>query len=188
MPLGVDDYLEAERAARTRHEYAGGAVYAMAGGRNAHNLVASNILGALYSRLRGKPCKAYNSDTKIRVRLPAEVRFYYPDASVVCRPNPPGDSFHDEPAVVVEVLSHATRRTDEGEKRDAYTSIPSLRAYLLVEHEVAAAVVVRRAGGGFVRELYEGVDAVVPLHEIGADLPLGEVYEGVDLVPEPDDA
>ena len=43
-------------------------------------------------------------------------RFYYPDASVVCRPNPQTDSFQDDPAVLFEVLSRQTRRIDEGEK------------------------------------------------------------------------
>lgn len=179
--ISVDDYLAGELVSPVKHEYLGGVVYAMAGAANAHNLIASNALGTLHARLRGKPCRAYNSDTKVRVRLPTHVRFYYPDFSVVCRPNPPTDSFQDEPAVVVEVLSDSTRRTDEGEKRDAYLTIPSLRAYLLVEPDAPAVVAYRRAGQEFVREVYLGLDAVVPLAEVGADLPLAEVYESVDF-------
>src|SRR5690242_2569608 len=92
---------------------------------------------------------ALNSDTKIRVRLPTHLRFYYPDASVVCRPNPPDDSFQDEPAVIIEVLSETTRRIDEGEKKDAYLTIPSLCAYMLLEQDRPAAVVYRRSEQGF---------------------------------------
>jgi len=91
----------------------------MAGARNVHNLIASNTLVSLGSRLRGRRCRPYNSDTKIRIRLPSHIRFYYPDVSVICRPNPQTDSFQDEAAVVVEVVSRRTRRTDEGEKKDA---------------------------------------------------------------------
>src|SRR5436190_16386313 len=77
--ISVEDYLAGELSSPIKHEYLGGVVYAMAGARNAHNLIASNTLVALGARLRGKRCRPFNSDTKIRVRLPAHVRFYYPD-------------------------------------------------------------------------------------------------------------
>jgi Uma2 family endonuclease len=183
--ISVEDYLAGELISPVKHEYLGGVVYAMAGARNAHNLIASNTLVALGSRLRGLRCRPFNSDTKIRIRLPAQVRFYYPDASVICRPNPQTDSFQDEPAALFEVLSRRTRRIDEGEKKDAYQTIPSLSVYVLLEQESPAAVVFRRTERGFVREVYQGLDAVVPLREIEIDLPLAEVYEGVEFLPEP---
>src|SRR5438132_6126386 len=99
--VDVDDYLAGELISPIKHEYLGGVVYAMAGARNVHNLIASNSLVALGSRLRGLRCRPFNSDTKIRVRLPNQVRFYYPDVSVICRPNSPQESFQDEPAVIV---------------------------------------------------------------------------------------
>jgi Uma2 family endonuclease len=185
--ISVEDYLTGELASPIKHEYLGGVVYAMAGARNEHNVIATNTLGALYSRLRGRKCRPFNSDTKIRVRLPTHWRFYYPDTSVVCRPNPPTDSFQDEPAVIVEVLSRATRRTDEGEKKDAYLTIPSLAVYLLVEQDSAAVVAFRRTENGFVREVYEGRSAIIALAEIEAELPLAEIYEGVEFSPEIDD-
>src|SRR5712675_2008649 len=118
--LSVDDYLADELVSPITHDYLAGVVYAMAGARNSHNLIASNTLVALGTRLKGKRCRAYISDTKVRVRLPTHVRFYYPDVSVIGRPNPQADSFQDEAAVLVEVVSKRTRRTDEGEKKDAY--------------------------------------------------------------------
>src|SRR6185503_10338370 len=103
----VADYLAAELISPIKHEYLGGVVYAMTGARNLHNQIATNTTVSLGARLRGRRCRPFNSDTKIRVRLPNQTRFYYPDASVVCRPNPPDDSFQDEPAVIVEVVSPA---------------------------------------------------------------------------------
>lgn len=179
--VSVQSYLAAEAGAETRHEYVGGVVYAMAGASNAHNLIAKNVLVALANRLRGRPCRPFNSDTKIRLRLPFQVRFYYPDVSVTCQPNPQSDAFQDEPAVIVEVVSAQTRRTDEGEKRDACTVIPSLCAYLLVEPAAAQVVVFRRGEQGFAREAYAGLDATIALAEIGCELPLAEVYDGVEL-------
>lgn len=177
--LSVEDYLAGELVSPVKHEYLGGVVYAMAGARNVHNLIATNTIVALGSRLRGKPCRVFNSDTKIRVRLPTHLRFYYPDVSVVCRPNPPSDSFQDEPTAIIEVLSPDTRRIDEGEKKDAYLTIPSLYVYTLIEQDAAAVVLYRRTEQGFVQESYEGLDAVVPLPEIDVELPLSEVYDGV---------
>jgi Uma2 family endonuclease len=185
--VSVEDYLAEEVTSPVKHEYLGGVVYAMAGARNAHNIIVGNAFAALHARLRGTKCRAFNSDTRIRIRLPLHVRFYYPDASVVCHPNPPYDSFQDSPAVIVEVLSRSTRRIDEGEKKDAYLAIPPLYVYLLVEQEMPAVVAFRRTEHGFVREVYEGFDTVVPLKEIEMELPLSEVYEAVEFVPEPED-
>jgi Uma2 family endonuclease len=185
--VAVEDYLARESISPVKHEYLGGVVYAMAGGRNAHNLIASNTLVALGSRLRGRRCRPFNSDTKIRIRLPAQVRFYYPDVSVICRPNPQTDSFQDEPAALFEVLSRRTRRIDEGEKKEAYLAIPSLGVYALIEQDLPAAVVVRRTERGFVREVYQGLNALLPLPEIEIDLPLAEIYEGVEFIPEPEE-
>ena len=183
-PITVEDYLAGELRSPIKHEYLGGVVYAMAGTQNAHNLTASNAFVSLGSRLRGGSWRPFNSDTKIRLHLSGQIRFYYPDVSVVCRPNPQTDSFHDEPAVVVEVLSPKTRRIDEGEKKDAYLSIPSLDAYVLIDQQTPAAVVFRRTESGFIREVYEGLEAAVPLPEIDTILPLAEIYEAVEFVPE----
>lgn len=182
--ISVNDYLAGELVSPIKHEYLGGVVYAMAGARNVHNTIAGNVFAALHARLRGRKCQPFNSDTKIRIRLPSQMRFYYPDASVVCRPNPPTDSFQDEPAVIVKVLSARTRRIDEGEKKDAYLTIPSLAVYLLVEQQSAAVVAFRRTERGFVREVFKGLDAVIPLAEIETVLPLAEIYERVEFHPE----
>lgn len=68
------------------------------------------------------------------------------------------------------------------EKREAYLAIPSLRVLILVEQDEPALAVHRRsADGGFLREDYAGLDAVVPLPEIESELPLAEVFEGVEF-------
>jgi Uma2 family endonuclease len=185
LPMSVDEYLEGELQSEVKHEYLGGFVYAMAGGRNVHNLIASNVLGALHRQLRGKACRPYNSDAKIRIKLPTHTRFYYPDVSVVCDSNPPQDTFQDRPALVVEVASGKTRRIDLGEKKDAYCALPSLYAYVVFEQNSAAATVFRRTDDGFVQQVVDSIDAVIPFGEIGAELALAEVYENIQFEPEP---
>ncbi len=161
--ITIAEYLAGEELSDVKHEYLGGAVHAMAG-----------------ARLRGKSCRPFNSDTKVRIEYPDHTRFYYPDALVVCHPNPPTDHFQDHPVVVIEVLSDSTRRADLGEKRDAYLTIPTLKVLVFAESETPAVIVHRRRPeGGFAVEAHAGLDAVIPLPEIDASLPLAELYEQV---------
>src|SRR3954453_17628222 len=96
----VEDYLAGELASPVKHEFVDGHVYARADERNRHNVIAGNLLGFLYMRLRGRSCRPFNSDAKIRIHLGEQWRFYYPDASVVWRSNSMDESFQDEPGVV----------------------------------------------------------------------------------------
>ena len=162
-----------------KREYVAGSIYVMDERTNAHSAIATNLLGLLHGQLRGHRCRPLNSDMKLRIRLADQTRFYYPDAQVVCRPNPPGDHFQDEPVIVFEVVSESTRRIDEQEKRAAYLSIPTLNAYVLIKQDHPAATVWRRTEHGFVREDYAGADAVVPFDDIGVRLSLGDLREGL---------
>ncbi len=183
--MSVEDYLAWEDAQEVRHEYVAGMVYAMAGGTPTHAAIAANVIVAVGAHLRGKRCRPYTSDLKVRIPYPTHTRFYYPDVTVACTMSPTQQVYHDEPTVLVEVASDSTRRTDELEKRDAYQSIGTLKVYLLIEQDRAAAVVWRRAkdGFGFVREVYAGLEGVIALPEIEAALPLAEVYEAIVFAP-----
>ena len=182
-PISVDNYLEREQSAECKHEYVAGEVYAMAGASNAHNRIASNVTGVLYSQLRGNPCDVFNSDTKVRVRAQTGIRFFYPDAMVVCKPNPADDHFQDQPVIIVEVVSQSTRRTDMGEKKESYLQFPTLDTYILFEQSSAAAIVFQRNGNGtFERTSYVGVDARIPTPSIDSEIALSEVYENIDFV------
>jgi Uma2 family endonuclease len=185
--ITIEDYLAGELVSPVKHEYLGGNVYAMAGGSNRHNAIAGNFFAALHSRLRGKPCRPFNSDTKVRVLFPSHTRFYYPDAMVVCRPSDERLSYQEEPVIIVEVLSRSTQRLDEGEKREAYFQLPSLLAYVLVDQERQRLTIWRRGDQGFQAEALEGLDASLDLPELGFSIPFSEIYEGVEPGPEPDE-
>jgi Uma2 family endonuclease len=179
--VSVQDYLARELVSDIRHEYSGGYVYAMAGAKNVHNRIASAFVGAMHAQLRGKACEPFNSDTKVRIPFPTHTRFYYPDGMVVCDPNPADDTFQDRPVVIAEVVSEATRRIDEGEKREAYFTIPTLAVYLVIETDQPRVVAHIRTDSGFVSRLYKGQDATITLEAIGAELSVAELYERVDF-------
>ena len=101
---------------------------------------------------------------------------------IVCQPNPGSDTFQDNPVVVAEVVSPSTRRTDGGEKKDAYLSVPTLTAYVMIETTQPRVIVHRRGeDGAFVAEVYEGLDAVVPFEDVDCSLRLSELYDRVDF-------
>lgn len=180
--MTIGDYLAGEEISDTKHEYLGGTVHAMAGATNQHNTIAGNCFALLHGALRGKSCQPFNSDTKVRIEFSDHTRFYYPDAMVVCDSNSGSDHFQDRPVVIVEVLSDSTRRTDLGEKRDAYLTIPTLKVLLFVETDSPTVIVYRRKqGGGFAAEQYSGIDGTIPLQEIEASLALSDLYERMEL-------
>ena len=179
--ISVEDYLAGELVSPVKHEYVDGRVYAMAGGRNVHNIIALNIAARLLTRLSGKPCQPFNSDNKIRIPRPPSEKFYYPDVSVVCEPNPLQFTYQERPVVLFEVISESTRRADEGEKQDGYLSLPSLAVYALVEQDSALVNVYRRRGDIFESETLEGLNATLDLVEIGTTLPLTEIYQRVEF-------
>ncbi len=179
-PVSVEDYLAGELASEIKHEYLGGAMHAMSGGSIRHTRIASNAHGSLFGSLRGKTCEAFQSDAKVRIQLLNQTRFYYPDAQVVCDSNPGNAQFQERPVVIVKVLSPSTRRIDLGEKRDAYLTLPSLKVLLLVEADAPHVWAHRRLEDGtFANEVYSGLEAIIPLPEVDASLPLADLYDRV---------
>jgi Uma2 family endonuclease len=133
--------------------------------------------------LDGKPCKVWDSDTKLRIIHQQTKRFYYPDLQVVCEPNLPSETFQDRPVLVLEVLSPSTRLYDLDEKLSAYTQIATLQYYLILEQHQPIATVFRRWGVGFERLEYHGLEHSIDLPVFGLTLDLSQVYEGIEFTP-----
>lgn len=127
------EYLAAEATSEIRHEFLNGDVWAMAGGTREHGALAAAVIRELGLALRGKPCRVYTSD--VRVRVMATGLSTYPDITVVCGRDetaPEDSEALVNPIVLVEVLSDSTEAYDRGAKAAHYRRIPSLQAYVLV--------------------------------------------------------
>jgi Uma2 family endonuclease len=143
--ISVDDYLAGELKSEVRHEYIGGLVYAMAGTSSEHNIICQNLLIAVRSHLRGKPCQVFMESVKLRLRTAYEDIFYYPDLIVTCDPRDTERYFKEFPKVLIEVLSPDTERIDRREKFSGYTQVESLEEYILVAQDRMEVTVFRRA-------------------------------------------
>jgi len=75
------EYLALERAAESKSEFFDGETFAMAGGTAMHSLISMNLAGELTLKLKRGPCRAFNSD--LRVRVEATGLLTYPDARVI---------------------------------------------------------------------------------------------------------
>ncbi len=177
-----DEYLSGEEDSDQKHEFLNGVVHAMAGGTAVHSRIAVNVTSWLHQRLRGNRCQPFNSDMRLRIWRGEDRRFYYPDVMVVCDPQMDA-TWQEKPAIVVEVLSEATRRTDLGEKRDAYLALPSLQQYVAIDSEHAEVLVWTRQPGGKWSDLVSLRDptGLLSLPEIACEVPLAEIYEGTGL-------
>ncbi|MCB1717419.1 MAG: Uma2 family endonuclease [Candidatus Competibacteraceae bacterium] len=177
--LSPEDYLAGELQSDTKHEYVAGYVYAMTGASETHNLITGNLHAALHGHLRGKPCRVFINDMKVRV---ADA-FYYPDLMVCCNPADNAPYFKTQPCLIIEVLSRSTQRADALEKRIAYQTLDSLQEYVLVAQHKPDIRTYRRIAGGWEEEL-SGADDTLRLLSVDLRLPVAEVYENITLSDE----
>lgn len=172
--MSEEEYLEGEKIAAQKHEYVDGHIYAMAGAHSNHNSLAMNVSVAFANHLKGKPCRAYMSDMKVRIGNGS--KYYYPDVLVNC---PPVNGYFTEtPTIIVEVLSNSTRRIDETEKRMAYMQIETLEEYVLIAQDFVQIEVIRKSEGWKSAKYFLGDE--VTFTSIGLTLSVEAIYDGVD--------
>ncbi|MFL5288680.1 MAG: Uma2 family endonuclease [Rhodopila sp.] len=174
--MSLETFLAWEEQQELRWEFDGFEPVAMTGGTAEHSAIQRNLIFALTGRLRGKPCQPYTSDLKIAVA--GSIR--YPDASVVCSPIPRGTRVVTDPVAVCEVLSPSTASTDIGIKNPEYRDTPSIQHYIMLSQDDQRVTIFARAGDDWIGHIAFG-DAVLDMPEIGIEIPLAELYEGVSF-------
>jgi Uma2 family endonuclease len=139
--LTLAEYLAVERDVEVRHEYVGGRAYAMTGGSINHGLVVTALAAALDPASRAQGCRLFTGNVKLQI---GDAAVYYPDVMVVSAPRGADPYVETSPCLVVEVLSPSTRAVDLREKRAAFSMIPSVEAYVIIEAERPDVEVYRR--------------------------------------------
>lgn len=183
--MTVAEFFDFEEASVEKHEFYQGQVFAMAGGTLRHSRIKVNVVRELSQRLRGKPCKPFDAD--LRIRIPRSGLITYPDASVVCGPPKTDDRDRhaiNNPTVIIEVTSEHTEHYDRGAKFRFYQGLDSLREYVLISQDEAVVEVFRKdEKGRWIHHAFVGLDAAVTLKAIKTDIPLAAIYEDVELPP-----
>jgi Uma2 family endonuclease len=179
--VSPEAYLEAERAADVRHEYVRGQVYALAGTRNAHTVIAVNLTVRLGLQRQGRPCQVFASATKLRAAVD---RCYYPDLMVYCGPFDLQLDYLEHPRYVFEVTSPSSQRIDCNEKSEACRRAPSIEAYVIVAQDAMQVVVHRRAADAeadWETEILSRPEDRLRLDGIGFECDLAAIYARAGL-------
>jgi len=181
--ISIEEYLETENASLEKHEYYRGEVFAMSGAKVPHNTITSNLMIALGQKLKGKKCKPFGSD--LRIHIPTNTLFTYPDISIVC-----GEVItlnNDEynalnPTVIIEVLSPKTKNYDRGEKFKLYRDINTLKEYILVDSQSLHVEVFRlNKNNHWELQEYNDANNYLEIKAINESILIAEIYDGVKL-------
>lgn len=176
--MTLDEFLAWEERQDARYEFDGFQPVAMTGGSDAHDTIALNLAAALVPRLRGTSCRAHGRDFKLLTAGKAR----HPDAFVSCRSYGNADTVARDPVVIFEILSPSTAGTDRIDKLREYTALPSVRRYVLLEQDRVAATVLEREDGHWITAVITDA-AALHMPEIGIELPLAALYDGVAFEP-----
>lgn len=144
--LGEEEYLKGELIGDIRHEYVNGAIYAMSGGTENHNLITQNVSREFVNQLkkRQSPCKTFSENMKIRENKDT-TQFFYPDVFVICDKHKDDNVYSKHsPIIIVEVLSKSTKKYDLTTKKLYYFNIASLQEYVVIEQDICRIEVFRK--------------------------------------------
>lgn len=176
-PTDVEEYLRIEEASPVKREYVAGRTFALAGTTRRHNLIAGNVFHHLRTASRGRNCRVYFADVKLRA---AERLLYYPDVMAACGPEGADPLVEDAPCLLVEVTSPSTEMIDRREKVLTYRQIKSLQAYVIIRQDARRVERHWRDESGAWRyaELAGEARVSFPCPEL--ELSLDEIYEGAE--------
>jgi Uma2 family endonuclease len=180
-----EEYLALERQSDQKHEYVNGRVIAMAGASEAHNIIAGNLFAALHAQFRGRPCRTYIGD--LRVKVSPSGLYTYPDVVAVCGERRFEDAEGDtllNPTVIVEVLSKTTEAYDRGDKFAHYREIDSLAEYVLVAQDKVRVERYVRQGSDWLLTAFHDPHDTLRLESIGCKVTLREIYDLVEFSEE----
>lgn len=172
-----DQFLDWAAAQEERYEFDGFQPVAMAGGSPNHSRICSNLLTSLGRRLKGTPCEVLGPDAGLAAVGDA-VR--YPDALITCTGSAGSERLIPGVIAVFEVLSPSSARRDRIDKLREYRAVPSIRRYIVLEHtSMALTMFVRTTGDADWTAIALTAEDVLPLPEIGCDIPVAEFYERI---------
>ena len=159
-----------------RYELVGGSIVAHAAPTPDHGAIAANLAGILRNGLRGHPagCRGeVGSGAAPRREQRNTARI--PDVTIRCG---------DHPRVVFEAISPSELphwQARDQKRRDLQDVEGVAEIVELYQREPAIHVYRRAKDGSWSFEAIGGLTASLRLESVGLDLPLANIYEGVDL-------
>ncbi len=179
--ISKEDYLFYERKAELKHEYFQGEIFAMSGASFKHNTIFKNTYLEVGTKLKGKKCQPFGSD--LRIHIPENSLFTYPDISVICGEIESTDDKFDtatNPKVIFEILSPSTKNYDKGGKFSLYRQIQTLEDYILIDSEsIMVEKFSKNSDGSWTLHEFKNLNNSFEIKSIEVVLVLSDLYEGL---------
>jgi Uma2 family endonuclease len=176
----MEEYLATERHGGTRHEFNDGRVIARAGANRWHNLLVSNSVIALGSRMHGHKTEIYISNMRVKLK---NSFVCYPDVVVVNGEPAFADHNSDmllNPTVVIEIFSNQTNSSDKTNKLESYLAMDSIKEFVLLkEEEMRVEHYARQNAKQWIYRIYNERDDVITFDSINCKVSVSEIYAQV---------
>lgn len=172
------EFLEWESSQSERYELVAGQPIMMAGGSQAHSLIAVNIIALLRPLLRGSPCRLAGSDLRTPIEKTGNSR--YGDVVIDCGNFEPKSNEASEPTVIFQILSRSTGWYDQSQKLADYEALETVRHYICLSQDEPRVSIWMRSGMRFEKQPdIVGLGNSFPVFGIDGFLKVSDVYEPV---------
>lgn len=175
--MSEKEYVDYELQSDIKHEYINGKLIDMPGESDLHNQLALNFCILLKMILKNKEYSFFVEGVK--VKLPGETKYYYPDVFITKERLSDGTVYiKEKPELIIEILSDSTRKYDTVDKFINYQQFGSLKYYLRVEPaRVLISVFSRNEDNDWDLNTYSKNTDTINLPQLGINFTAGEVYE-----------
>ncbi len=182
----LEEYAELEKSSEERLEYFEGNVWSMAGASPNHEEVSANLITALKIALRGRGCRVFGPN--LRVKVPSYQPYRYPDVTALCG-QPIYEDFYGlqvliNPSLIVEVLSPSTEAFDLSYKFTYYKSIESFTEYLLITQDRPHVVLYTKQNDyGWLQREFNSLDDKIFLSSLNCEISVADIYDNIEFPP-----
>jgi Uma2 family endonuclease len=172
-----EDSSRSERDNSNIFRHLDGKVLSTDSSNRTSNLIATNAIVAIGSRLQGQKSEMYVNDMCVKL---CDKRYAFPNVVVVSGEPTFVDKKADillSPTVVLEIFSKDTNSNDKTEKLECYLAMESIREYILVkEDEMRVDHYAKQNSKQWVYRIYNQRDDVISIEAINCKVSLAEVY------------
>lgn len=121
----------------------------------------------------------------LRIHIPKNTLYTYPDISIVCGETECTDDFFDtvlNPSVIIELLSKSTRNYDKGEKFSLYRDIDRLQEYILIDTErIHVEKHIRNNDNSWQLTEFKSSEDSFLISTVNLSISLKDIYEGISF-------
>jgi Uma2 family endonuclease len=172
-----EDSSRSERDNSNIFRHLDGKVLSTDSSNRTSNLIATNAIVAIGSRLQGQKSEMYVNDMCVKL---CDKRYSFPNVIVVSGEPTFVDKKADillSPTVVLEIFSKDTNSNDKTEKLECYLAMESIREYILVkEDEMRVDHYAKQNSKQWVYRIYNQRDDVISIEAINCKVSLAEIY------------